>query len=337
MTDKGTLQTRFAEAVQAAGEVERWSAGAQALALLTAVHERGWTHFLSTPRDLDALAGFTELPVARLVEVVDALAAHGVVARDGTSVRLSPPFAALAADDAWLSLGDLADQAAMTAQLIHEAVQGAGAPRPSDALVRARAAGGRPTPVTAALVDELLESLPEWTASMAAGRRLDVGSGVATTTLTLAAKFPELRTTALEVVPEVAVEARLRADRLGLADRVEVLGLDARDYTAEAAFDSAFWAQPFFPEPARAATLAMIRRALRPGALLTVPEEETGLLDADRRARALGQLVRGHWRAPLDRSADQLAAEAVAAGFTFVRTAATSFGHFVLLRRPAGS
>ena len=336
MTDRGTLQTRFAEAVQAADEVERWSAGAQALALLTAVHERGWTRFLSTPQDLDALAEFTKLPVARLMEVVDALQAHGVVRLDGTSVRLRPAFAALAADDAWLSLGDLADHAAMTAQLIHEAVQDAGAPRPSDALVLARATGGRPTPVTTALVEELLESLPEWAESLRAGRRLDVGSGVATTTLTLAAMFPELRTTALEVVPEVAVEARLRADRLGLAGRVDVLGLDARDFSAEAAFDSAFWAQPFFPEPTRAATLAMIRRALRPGALLTVPEEEAGLLDADERSRALRHLVRGHWRAPLDRSADQLAAEAVAAGFTLVRTAATSFGRFVL-RRPAGS
>jgi hypothetical protein len=160
---------------------------------------------------------------------------------------------------------------------------------------------------------------------------------VATTTLTLASMFPGLRTTALEMVPEVAVEARLRADRLGLADRVDVLCLDARDYTGEAAFDSAFWAQPFFPEPTRAATLAMIRRALRPGALLTVPEEDAGLQDTDQRSRALRQLVRGHWRAPLDRSADQLAAEAVAAGFTLVRTASTSFGRFVLLRRPAGS
>jgi predicted O-methyltransferase YrrM len=337
MTDRETLHTRFAEAVQAADEIERWSAGAQALALLTAVHERGWTRFLSTPQDLDGLAEFAKLPLVQLEEVVDTLQAHGVVRRDGTSVRLSPPFEALAADDAWLGLSDVVDNAAMTSQLIHEAILGAGAPRVSDALVAARAAGGRPTPVTTALFEELLEGLPEWREVMRAGRRLDVGSGVATTTLTLASMFPDLQTTAIEVVPEVAAEARQRAERLGLADRVGIRNLDARDFTAEAAFDSAFWAQHFFPEPTRAATLAMIRRALRPGAVLTVPEEDAGLQDTDQRSRTLRQLLRRHWGAPLDRSTDQLAAEAVAAGFTLVRTAPTSFGRFVLLRRPAGS
>ena len=331
-----TDTARFAEAVRAAQQVEQWSAGAQMLALLAAVHEQGWTRFLSKPRDIATVAEFTDLPPTRLADVLDALQQHGVVERDETTVWLSPPFAALAADDAWLALGDVLDNAELTRRLVCEAARGGTtAVSGRDALIAARAAGGRPTPVTAALFAQLLADLPEWPESLARGPGLDVGSGVATTTLTLASLVPSMRATAIEVVPEVAVEAKRRAERLGLADRVDVRCLDARNFTAEAAFDSAFWAQSFFPEPTRAATLAMIRRALRPGALLTVPEEDAASQDIDRRAGALRKLLHRGSVAPLDRSAEQLTAEAEAAGFTPVRIAPTSFGRFVLLRRPA--
>lgn len=334
MTDTATSQQNFAEAVRAAQMVEQWSTGAEVLALLAAVHERGWTRFLSTSRDIDEMAGFTGLPPRRLIAVLDALQHHGVVDRDGPTVRLSPPFAALAADDAWLALGDALDHADVTRRLVLDAVAGrAGALSGRDALVVARAVGGRPTSVTSALFEQLLAELPEWPESLRRGRRLDVGCGVATTTLTLATMFPRMRTTAIEVVPEVAAEAKLRADRLGVAGRVDVRCLDARDFTADDDFDSAFWAQQFFPEPTRAATLAMIRRSLRPGALLTVPEEDAGSQDIDQRAGALRGLLRQGRDAPLDRSAEQLTAEAETAGFTLVRIASTSFGRFVLLRR----
>ncbi|MEU8821858.1 class I SAM-dependent methyltransferase [Actinoplanes sp. NPDC048796] len=336
MTDRATSEQRFADAVQAATEVERWATGAHALALLTAVHQWGWTRYLSTPREIERLAEFTGLPRTRLEDVLEALKEHGVVERNGSSVCLSPLFAALAAEDAWLALPDVLDHAETNRRLIHGAVQAtAAALLAGDALVAARAAGGRATTVTSGLYEQLLADLPEWTASLREARLLDVGCGVATSAITVSSAFPGLRTTAIEVVPEVAAEARRRVNQHGLTDRIDVRCVDARDLAEDTEFDSAFWAQQFFPERTRAATLAMIRRALRPGGLLIVPEEDAGSQDMDQRSRSLRKLLRGQRHAPLDRSATQLAAEAQAAGFALVRVAPTSFGSFVLLRRPA--
>ncbi|GID32270.1 SAM-dependent methyltransferase [Paractinoplanes brasiliensis] len=335
MTDEEESEQRFADAVAAAQVIELWSTGAQALSLLAAAHEWGWIRFLATPRELDRLADFTGHSPERIVVAVDALQAHGVVRRDGTAVSLTPTFATLAADDAWLTLSDVLDSADLARRLVRGAVQGATAPLTGpDALIAARTAGGRPTPVTSALVERLLQDLPEWHETLPRGCLLDVGCGVATTTLTLAHLFPRLRATAVEVVPEVAVEARRRASRLQVADRVEVRCLDARDLTGDAAFDSACWAQSFFPEPVRAATLAVIRRALRPGGWLVLEEEDADRQDLDQRSGTLRRLVREQEHPALNRSAEELAAEAEAAGFTLHRVASTRFGRFVLLRRP---
>jgi protein-L-isoaspartate O-methyltransferase len=336
MTERATSEHHFVDAVQAATEVERWATGAHALALLTAVHQWGWTRYLSTPRDVERLAEFTGLPSSRIEDVLTVLRDHGVVQHDGTTVSLSPAFAALAADDAWLALPDVLDNAEMNRRLIQGAVQATAAPLlAGDALTTARAAGGRATSVTVTMFDQLLTDLPELTALLAEGCRLDVGCGVATTAITLGTIFPDLRTTAIELVPEVAAEARRRVEQHRLTDRIDVRCMDARDFTEDGAFDSAFWAQQFFPEPTRAATLDRIHHALRPGGLLTVPEEDADAQDMDQRSRSLRRLLRGQRHAPLNRSAEQLAAEAEKAGFTMVRTAATIFGRYVLLRRPA--
>ncbi|MCO8275551.1 methyltransferase domain-containing protein [Actinoplanes sp. TRM 88003] len=335
MTDEEESEQRFAEAVAAAQVVELWSSGAQALSLLAAAHEWGWIRFLATPRDLDRLAEFTGHSPERVAVILDALQAHGVLRRDGRTVSLTPTFATLAADDAWLTLGDVLDSADLARRLVRGAVQGATAPLPGpDALIAARTAGGRPTSVTTGLVERLLQDLPEWHETLPQGHLLDVGCGVATNTLTLARMFPGLRATAVEVVPEVAVEARRRADRLQVADQVDVRCLDARDFDGATAFDSACWAQSFFPEPVRAATLAMIRRALRPGGWLILEEENADGQDLDQRSGPLRRLVRQQAHPALDRTAEELAAEAEAEGFRLHRLASTRFGRFVLLRRP---
>jgi hypothetical protein len=83
--------------------------------------------------------------------------------------------------------------------------------------------------------------------------------------LSTAQAFPAIRGVGVEVVPAVAAEAERRARAVGVADRVEVRGIDARKLTDEDAFDAAFWAQPFFPASTRPGVLAAIHRALRPG------------------------------------------------------------------------
>src|SRR4051812_41746907 len=105
-------------------QVKKWSAGAQALTLLSAVHERQWTTYLTEPRGLDELATFTLLPVDRLRDVVTALESIGVVHLTELGVALTPEYAALLSDDNPFSLDGLLDEAKLMSRLVADAVNG---------------------------------------------------------------------------------------------------------------------------------------------------------------------------------------------------------------------
>jgi ubiquinone/menaquinone biosynthesis C-methylase UbiE len=234
-------------------------------------------------------------------------------------------------------MGDLFAEARMMRRLVAEAVGGPeAAPREQDALTVADAYGLRPTTVAVDVFGQLLAALPEIEAVLPSGRYLDVGCGVAGFLLTCARAYPTMRGVGVELVASVAAEAERRAKDLGVSDRVELRAMDARDLTDEDAFDSAFWAQPFFPEPVRAGTLAAIFRALQPGAPLAMQEMETRPDDpAEQPAFALRQLVFSSWGIPFARTAEELTAEAQAAGFVLDRVGETPFGRLVLVRKPA--
>jgi len=329
---------RFVLSSQARGSVETWAAGAQVLTLLTTLHAKGWTRFLAEPRDHDALIRFSGLAPTRVADIVAALEANGVVEQQDGTVRLSPAFEALAADDAFIRLTELLDKAEVTNRLTRTIVEEPG-PLPlteADALVIARAAGGRPTSVTRALFEQsLVPQVPETVELIRSGRWLDVGCGVAGATLTFATMLPELQAVAIELVPAVAAETVRRVEALGVSDRVEIRCMDAQDLAEEDVFAGAFWAQPFFPEAARAGTLAAIRRALVPGGTLVMQEMEPEPQEADRAAYALRRLIAQGREVPFGRTAEELAAEAGAAGFELIRIAVTDFGRMVLVRRPA--
>nr|WP_239063236.1 class I SAM-dependent methyltransferase [Streptomyces sp. SID13031] len=204
-----------------------------------------------------------------------------------------------------------------------------------DALVIARATGGNATAITRALYEQsFLPQLPEITELVRGERWLDVGCGVAGATLTLATLIPEFRAVAIELVPIVAAETLRRVKEHGVADRVDVRCMDARDFDEPASFGGAFWAQPFFPEPTRAATLAVTLRSLKPGGMLFVQEMEPEPDEARRPAYTLRKLVSRGWEVPFGRSAEDLAAEGQEAGFELVRLAQTDFGRMIILQRP---
>ncbi|MEV4495459.1 class I SAM-dependent methyltransferase [Micromonospora arborensis] len=315
-------------------KVKTWSAGAQALALLTAVHERKWTTYLTEPRDLAELAAFAEMPANRLRDVVGALEANGIVELADQKVRLTPEYAELLSDDAPFSLNDLLDEARMMSRLVVDALEGL-PPTPGDALTVADAYGLRPTAVAQDAFGQLLDALPDFREALRDGRYLDVGCGIAGFLLSTAPVFPGMRAVGVELVREVAAEGARRAVALGVSDRVDIRCMDARDLEEQDEFDSAFWAQPFFPAASRPETLAAIRRALKPGAKLYMQEMESIPEDeAERGAFALRRLVFGNWGVPFARSAEDLTAEAEAAGFVLDRVAATPFGRIVVVRRP---
>jgi SAM-dependent methyltransferase len=315
-----------------APQVKTWSAGAQALALLTAVHERQWTTYLTEPRSLDELAQFATLPIDRLRDVVGALQAVGVVELTDLRVALTPEYAALLSDDAPFTLDGLLDEAQMMSRLVADAVHGVSS-GPESALTVANAYGLRPTATARAMFGQLLDALPDFRDALNSGRYLDVGCGVGSFLLSTAQSLPAMRAVGVELAPAVAAEGARRAVALGLADRVDIRCMDARDLDEEGEFDSAFWAQPFFPTDSRPHTLAAIRRALKPGAKLYVQElERVPDTDAERSAFALRRLVFTGWGVPFARSAEDLTAEVEAAGFVLDRVASTPFGRIVVAR-----
>jgi SAM-dependent methyltransferase len=318
-------------------KIKQWSTGAQAVALLDVAYQRGWIAFLAQPRDVAALARFTGRPVERVRAVVAALAGIGVVETAGDEVRLTSAYAATMSPDAPFSMGDLLAEARMMRRLVGQAVDGSAlAPHEQDALTVADAYGLRPTKVAVGLFGQLLEALPEISAVLAGGRYLDVGCGVAGFLLSCAQIYPGMRGVGVELVAPIAAEAERRAAAAGVADRVEIRCMDARDLAEENAFDTAFWAQPFFPADVRAGTLAAMLRALKPGAPLAMQEMERRPGDpAERPAFALRELVFSGWGVPFARSAEALVTEAEEAGFALDRVGETPFGRIVIVRKPA--
>ncbi len=337
MSNQDDQLARFALAGQARDVVKAWVDGAQVLSLVTALRDKGWTTYLTEPRTLDVLTAFSGLTPERVADLVTALEAHGVVQQSDGAVQLTESFAALVADDAYIGLDDALDQAELLTRMVRTAVEAPG-PLPlsePDALVTARATGGKATPVTAALYDKLfLPQIPELAELIHTDRFLDVGCGVAGATTTLAGLFPDLRGTAIELIPTVAAETQRRIDALGVSEQVDLKVMDARDFDEKDVFGSAFWAQPFFPAETRQATLEMILRALRPGGILFVQEMEPLPNEAGRPSYSLRKLVAQGWGVPFGRTAEELAEEAVAVGFELIRIAQTDFGRMVLVGRP---
>ncbi|MFC0548999.1 SAM-dependent methyltransferase [Kutzneria chonburiensis] len=328
-------QESVALAMQARQRLEGMRAEAQLLSLLTAVHEKGWTEFLLEPRTVEELAGFARLPAERVQDVLEALQANGIVEQEDGKVRLTVPFATVAADDAWIPLGDKLAQIEMEVRQVRALVEDSTplALTEADALVVANAVGGHVTDVTRAVYAQLLAQLPDLAAQVRAGRWLDVGCGVACATLTLATTVPEMHGVAVELVPAVAAEAKRRAEAFGVADRVEIRQMDARDVPERDEFVGAFWAQPFFPAAIRPATLAMIRRALKPGGKLFIQELEAVPTEQDRPAWTVRRLIAHGQQARFGPSAEELAEEAVAVGFTLDRIAGTDFGRMVVVTK----
>jgi len=314
-----------------------WTRGAQALALVSTANERGYLAYLTSPRSAAQFAAFAALPGGTAADILAALTELGVTEESDGRTQLSADLSAQLS-----GVTDFAakiDEAALSARQVASVTSTGQAPLTADeALVVAKAFALRPTggPQRAgALVEKLLEATPEMRNAISGGRLLDVGSGVSGFVLSAAAVLPGLRATTLELIPAVAAVAIARAKELGVDDRIDVRVLDARDLDEPSAYDAAFWAQPFFPEPTRAATLAMILRSLRPGGLLLVQQMNVEPTDAGAHAEfTLRRLVAHAHDVPHGRPLADVVAEAEQAGFEPLTITQTDFGPIALVRRP---
>jgi SAM-dependent methyltransferase len=101
-------------------------------------------------------------------------------------------------------------------------------------------------------------------------RVVDLGCGGGRTTLELASRVrPGGKAVGVDITPELIADGRERAARLGV-DNVDFVHADVQaDDLGEAVFDAAFsrFGVMFFAEPI--AAFANVRRALRPGGLLS--------------------------------------------------------------------
>lgn len=313
-----------------------WARGAQALALLSTANERGYLKHLASPRTPQEFATFAALPERPAGDILAALAEHGVVEETDGRFQLTADTSAAFAGIS--DFGAKIEEAALFARRVASVTRTGEAPLTAgDALLVARAFALRPTGSTEAhaVIGRLLDATPEFRDATAGGRLLDVGSGVSGFTVNAATFLPGMRATTIELVPDVAAVPAARTKELGIDDRIDVRVMDAREFDEPAAYDTAFWAQPFFPEPTRAATLAMILRSLRPGGVLLVQQMDVEPTEAEARAAfMLRRLVAHAHDVPHARPIAEVVAELEQAGFELMRVARTDFGPVALARRP---
>jgi SAM-dependent methyltransferase len=327
MTDSSP-QDQLRAVAAARSTIREWANGADLLAIVEAAHRSGLMQYLEQPRSLDDVAVFTKLPPDRVSDLLDVLVEAEV---------LTPGFALTAGFRALSQgrLGAVLDAVRLEERHAGRALTPAGG-QPyfsgSDALVLALDVGMTVDAASQEVVRTINDVLPEYEAVLErGGPLLNVGCGVAGGLLNHAVAYEGLRCVGVEFVPEVAAEAQRRVDVLGLAERVEIRCMDATDLSEEETFAAAFWAQPFFPEPTRAATLAAISRALRPGGVLVMQELNP---DPGHSVRLLlEQLVYRRQGLPFGRSAEQLLGEIERAGLSGGRIVDTPAGRWVLVEK----
>jgi ubiquinone/menaquinone biosynthesis C-methylase UbiE len=295
------------------------------VSLLHGAEAAGLLHAMRTTGDPASLARQTGLTEERVRGVCTALVASGVAVGEGSGVRLSPEWDVLTSPSAFSPLGSVLAAADIGAQGLSDLAAEDGWGRLTDtdrlafatsvspdpfsdamvALVRARAA----TPV---VVRERLRD---------DDRILELGCGAAGQLLCTLQAFPLTTAVGVERRADLAAEARRRSERLGVADRFDVVVGDAATVRVDGRFDVVAWSQFFFPAESRAGALATAFASLRPGGLLIaplLPDDTTAAADPQGTqacSAALLQVVLGGWGVPA-RSAAELVEEVTQAGFS---------------------
>ncbi|GAB2847757.1 hypothetical protein GCM10027024_24080 [Microbacterium insulae] len=292
--------------------------------------------------------GATPGDVARAVKVsedwVDAVCAalivNGVADSDAGEIRLTPPWRALTAEDAFQPLRNIFAQSRAIDMMLST----------PDATYSTIAASERsafahsvsPNPYSRELVARIREDplADPWFAPMhAGGRYLELGCGIAGRMLTMLQAMPRLHAVGVELDPVLADEARDRAADLGLADRVDIVTGDATTYRGDEAFDFGFWSQWFFPTATRADALASMFANLRTGGIVRSPvfgeHERMAHEPFGEHARqySLDRVLLASWGVP-ERTPDQLATELAAAGFIDISAVRTDATTSIYARRP---
>jgi SAM-dependent methyltransferase len=269
------------------------------------------------------------------------LVAADVVGAEDEVFQLAPAFEALVGGASGMELSAVLEMVDISRGRVTSALEPtAGSSRgldAMDALALARFAGVRPDEGARQLYGMIYQMLPDVQKRLEqGGPMLDVGSGVGGEVLTSLSLFDRLSAVAVEIVPEVAAELSARAQQAGLSGRLEVRAVNATELQDESTIEVCFWAQPFFAAEVRGSVLAAVLRALRPGGIL-IMQELFPPIEAQESptARAyLDQLFYRQLGLSYGLSAEDLAAEAEAAGFQEPEIVVSPLGRLVTLHKP---
>lgn len=311
------------------------------LQLVARAEEAGLMTALRTPVSVVDAAAQTDLDESSVATLCRALVTLNVAESNGTTVALTAAWQALTDPGAYVPL-QLALAGIEIDGRLHRARAGDTfwSMPAADRITYARSISSDP------YSDQLVEAFrsdlthdPDRAGMAEGGRLLELGCGVAGRVLTTLRAMPQLHAVGVELSADLAAEAQRRSVELGLADRFDVVCVDAAEYDTTESFDFAFWSQFFFPEAARAAALATLRRVLRSGAVVHAPTGANfAAIDADpqgpqARDFVLWRTVLEAWGVP-ERRPEQLIAEFEAAGFEDVRVLERPGSPVVRARQP---
>lgn len=122
-----------------------------------------------------------------------------------------------------------------------------------------------------------LPALPEVHARLTSGEPLhilDVGCGTGSSSVALAERFPSVRVLGVDLDQASIDEARTRAERQGVADRVEFAPADAATLELDQRFDLAVILEALHDTADPVGVLAAVHRALAEGGVLLVADEQ---------------------------------------------------------------
>ncbi len=268
---------------EALAQVAPTFARAEVLGLVQGVSEAGLFDVLRGGASVPELATASGMEITRVGHVCLALEAYGIARKVGAIYELQPTWRALTDASSFMALDVVLGMSAARSRLLQ--VIGGGRydfwATAGDRLAYAK--GVSPDPMSQGAVQAVQRSFdasPEVRDRLrSASRYLELGSGVAGHVCCLLQIFIDLSATAVELSEELCVEARRRADALGIAERLEVICGDVLEFDRPTEFDVAFWSQMFFPESTRRQALDVARRSLRAGGMLlapVIPEADPG-------------------------------------------------------------
>ena len=253
-----------------------WTVSAGAMDLLGAASRAGLLGWLSEPRSPQQLAAVAGVDGVQAARICHALLALGVVTHEGGRFALADDWAEALSPDRPLRFEDrlgFVDAWRNGLAQALDASPGFGAVDEAEAVALARGVWGAATsPAALQSWADLDAAMPEvrevW---QAGGRHAEFGCGAGRDLVRVAAMYPGMRCVGYDVLPAVLETARELARAVGVEGRVELRCADVRELDVHGAYDTAVWSQMFFPPPTREASVAMLRRALRPGGYVVLP------------------------------------------------------------------